>query len=350
MNQQFAPLKIVSGTTNISPAAKLMLEDINKKMGQVGGAMVINGAFGDMSECDGIVEEVIQKPEGGIFLKLYGNPHLFKGMPRFEVVEMLNLPKSVVSLIPRELLRSWYLRIMLAGFYIFSRKHFWHALRTIFQRVHDLSLTRIRYPNLKSYSRPIRHLRQCFENTIRQIYNVDINSNMVLLEGTDYIGPREKLIFAACVSELVYQLIENDNAYRLRLQDIFREFNRENIEKDVRGEILRLLDIAIKREKTNLMIEKWIFLRRLASFILRFKAIKKFAKHYFLMIEKEEMVPDGEDWYFSLRRSGYEFNGMPIEERLKIKEQIDKEKGHIPMQRVDLKLPDGRIEMGIKLV
>jgi len=347
--QQPQGLKIVTGTTTLSQTTKDLIEAIKDKTTKT-GTLVINGAFGDMTECDGLVEEVIHKPEGGVFLKMFGNPHLFKGVPRKEVVEMLNLPKSMISLVPRELLRSWYLRIMLVGFYIFSRKHFWHMLRTIFQRIHDLSLMRVRYPNLKSYSRPVRHLRWCFENTMRQVYDVDINSSQVLLEGTDYIGKREKLIVMACVAELSYQLIENDNAYRLRIQDIFREFIRDNAEKNVRKEILRLFDILIEREKTNLMIDKWKFLRKAASFLLRFKEPKKFAKHYLMMIEKQEMLPDDDDWYFSLRRAGYEFGGLPLAERIKIKKEIDKEKGHVAMQAVNINMDNGTTQPGIKIV
>lgn len=333
-------LTIVTGTTNLSEPVKEVIKQIQEKTSKSGQAMIINGMFGDMTECDGVVEEIKDSPQGGIFVKAFGSPHLFKGVPRKEVVDMLNLPKAFISLVPRELFRSKLTIFYFACLYLFSRKHFWHTLRTIFHRIHDLSLTRIQYPDVKKYSQPVRMLRSAFDETIRQLYEIDINSKQGLTEETNYIGPREKWITLTCIVRLICEFIENDNAYRLKVQDIFKEYKRKNIQKDTRKEILRLLDILIKRENQNLMTEKWEFIRKVASITLRLKSVKKFARYYFLLIEQSQMIPDDDDWYMSLRRDGYNFGGLSLKERLKIKKKIDKKRGHIPMQKVQLKVRD----------
>lgn len=344
---------ILTSTSNLTDEQKDIIQRIGRlAQAQGGGVQIINGMFGDMTECDGVVENIFEghqigRPYGGMFVKAFGNPHYFKGVPRKEFVDMIGLPKSMVSLIPRELMRDWSVWVYLLFKFIFRRRHFWHMVRTIFHRIHDLSLLKVRYQHPYQYSRPVQEMRGKFNEAMRQLYEVNMDSNVGLRESTNYIGKREKYIALTCVHELFCDLIEGDNAYRLKLQDVFKEYNRDNAESNIKKEILRLLDILIARERQNLMVDKWKFIKKVVAVILLIPSIKKFIKFYFLSLEKNNLIPDDDDWYCSLRRSGYDFGGLSVEERIKIKENIDREKGHIPMQTTVINMKEVIIDDNI---
>src|SRR3990167_10556159 len=116
------------GTTVIlSPedAIRAQLNDMKSKGLPMPPAIV--GCFGDMENSDGVVEQVLQPPEGGLFCKLFGNTYLWKGFPEKHIVEGLGIGKAMISLVPRKIIgRSWLMMGSLGILYIFRRKRFYH--------------------------------------------------------------------------------------------------------------------------------------------------------------------------------------------------------------------------------
>ena len=90
---------------------------------------LIQGVFGDMENCHGMLEEVVTPPEGGTFMRVWGCTYLYKVYPAIEIVEGLSLAKSMLSLLPREIIgKSYVLRAALVLLFLCSRKWFFYYL------------------------------------------------------------------------------------------------------------------------------------------------------------------------------------------------------------------------------
>lgn len=112
--------------------------------------------------------------------------------------------------------------------------------------------------------------------------------------------------------DLVSTILENDSAYRYRLQDIAGEFNREAFEKNAMAEIYRLYDLFISRE-TDRNITTWRKLRKFI-WILRIKGLKQI-KEVVRDLKIEELKYSIEDiWHtdqYRIHNCGfYKFRGL----------------------------------------
>ena len=60
---------------------------------------VVYGAFGlgSPKDCTGIVENIIEPKEGGVFTKYVGCNYLYKGYPNRDIIEDLTLPKANIK-------------------------------------------------------------------------------------------------------------------------------------------------------------------------------------------------------------------------------------------------------------
>jgi len=151
----------------------------------------------------------------------------------------------------------------------------------------------------------------------------------------DRITKRDECELVKAISDFVCLFLENDNAYRFRIQDgFFGKLNKDNILKfGVVYEVKRLLNILIEREID--VKQKFIGLKRIAIPLLIISPeIKSWLTRFLLEIDVDKLKLDEHDWYFCLRRRGYKFGGISLEERLKEKEIIDKEKGHIMLKLI----------------
>lgn len=280
---------------------------------------VVAGAFGDMEDCDAIVEQFIYPPEGGAFTKFYGCSYLFKGVPLKQVVEGIGFAKSTISEIPREIIaKSLYIKLSLLLFALFSKKRFIHYARVYFKSALSHSIERFHFPDSRR-NKLTREMNRALEVAIRrEIKRKKVN------DGEFYQLVRD-------IAKFVWMFIEYDNAYRLRLQDILENIDKGAIAKTPVKEIRRLFALLIERENKYVGIRhKWIQMRRLVIPILCFsKDARELMKQFLLELNTEITKLDEDDWYFSLRRRGYLFRGMSLDDRLKEKERIDKEKGHI---------------------
>lgn len=114
-------------------------------------------------------------------------------------------------------------------------------------------------------------------------------------------------------------IIEFDDAYRFRLQDMATECNLEALKQNPRKEIRRLLNLFIERHnlqvmnhigvvhKTNLLVTPllWILL------------IPKYKRAFLLASNHiQGMVYDESDWYWTAFKDNYKFGGKTHEERI----------------------------------
>ncbi len=136
-------------------------------------------------------------------------------------------------------------------------------------------------------------------------------------------------------TQLVYFVVmmwEMDAAYRFRGQDVFTEFNKDNLRKNVRKEVLRVFRTGLSRESTDpYQHHKYQIIVNLLSFVLFvMPKTKCFIKRFLLELDLDEIKPTIADLYYMARYFDYKFAGLTLEVRTQWKENEDR--GYIPPQ------------------
>ena len=112
----------------------------------------------------------------------------------------------------------------------------------------------------------------------------------------------------------IAQIIEYDDAYRYRVQDVMSELNVEAFTKSPRKETKRLVSI-FKERSTNFVPQKLhsvMVIVLLSSFFLK----KSFIKNVSFL---KQIEPDNHDRYWmSMRDDHYNYFGLSVEERHKL--------------------------------
>lgn len=128
-------------------------------------------------------------------------------------------------------------------------------------------------------------------------------------------------------SEIAYRfglqlatMIEYDDAYKVRLQDIANEIDKDSLLKTPRKEILRVLELYKQRdsfEDNNLMHAgaRITELAKMASLVLYIPKIRKAFKFALENVNFEWVKLDEWDYYWTLNRGDYNCNGRDFEER-----------------------------------
>jgi len=120
-------------------------------------------------------------------------------------------------------------------------------------------------------------------------------------------------------------ILEFDNAYRFRAQDLIPEINKHNLRKNPVKEINRLLDIWIEREVKEEVKDSWRLLKLFTSYYLRFdKELLNLFVRVLLELDIEKCRLTTEDKYFSVPRKDYNFAFManPTDEDKKIIKKV----------------------------
>lgn len=315
-----------------------LLEKINEQIKSTGRIALVEGAFGDMEECGGILEGHFTPEDGGTFAKFWGCSYLFKGYPEKQVVEGLGLAKAMISLLPREMIaKSWVMKCALAVLYLFNRKKFIHFCHVYFSAIHLNVVEKLNIPFLRYNKFPKEIFRTVSVLVEREIknkgYQVKVEDLLTELQHkTHRVEKWEHLELIAAITNFLCVFLELDSAYRFRLQDILALVDKESVKRDVVGEIRRLVNVMISREyydyPTSVRDKISNAMRILVLFLGLSKYARQWARDFLVELDTEQVKMDESDWYFCLKRREYNFSGLSIEERLKEKERIDKEKGH----------------------
>lgn len=126
------------------------------------------------------------------------------------------------------------------------------------------------------------------------------------------------------VSEIVSRMIDNDDAYKQRLKDIFSMTTKEKLLKP--KELTRLVNLMESRQlggKDSWVkkVKAVVLLIRLAIFFI--PSARKGYKSSVQNITMDNLILHWEDLYWSIYKTDYDFAGMTIEQR----KQLAKEKG-----------------------
>lgn len=280
-------------------------QKIRADLHEKGKIEVIGGVFGGETRgSDGYVEEVIKPPSGGTFTKLYGCTYLWKGFPEAERVHGIELAKSFLSSIPRELAKHPFIALGFILTFLFRRKRFYQLLGFL--------VNEIEHRVLKHYDLPPDEYNQATRELLRAVKASTNNPQIIT-------GARFICLF-----------LELDASYRFRVQDVIEGKGKE---KPI-GEFFRMLRLLEERETksspTGIPISyKWRFLRFALRVALWDRNFKDFLSKLIAEIDAEKVKMDENDWYFCLLFKSYNFRGIDFACREQMRKYMDKEKEHI---------------------
>lgn len=236
---------------------------------------------------------------GGVYSWMAGNIYPYEGFPLGELVERIDLLKKI----SRSLLsgifhtfknKSRFRLIFLLPILFFLPDLFRVAVYT-YQRI----LERFKLKPLR-YSRTARELIRAFSK--------------------DYAKETEKeKDLRLKIGDCVCMLLEFDNAYRFRFQDIIPELDKEALKKNTIKEILRLLDLMSSRETTQTIKDTWTLIRLAIKWYLRFdKKVQSIIRNVFLELDLKRLNLSQGDRYFCVGRKDYVFGFMKDQELVKL--------------------------------
>lgn len=249
--------------------------------------------------------------EEGVLTYMQGYDYPYKGYPFYEFVDKIDLIKklsrSLQSGFYHALKNTWTRYLLIPFIPTLGRKIFW---------VYAFSFSRlIERFNMRTnrYSEFVRELHRSFSvswgDEDPQIYEL------------------RKMI-----REVECMILEFDNAYRFRAQDLLPELDKDLLRKDAVREINRLLDIWIEREKTVEIKDSWKLLKLFVThYLSRDKKLLQLFVRVLLELDISKCVLSVEDKYFCIPRKDYSFAFMdnPNEadgkliEKIRVRQEAD---------------------------
>lgn len=267
------------------------------------------GVYGDTNKDTGIVVDDIFPKEGGAYNKLLGCSYLFKTCPfgiiPSALIELYGLAKKMVSRVVIDILQDKLILSFVLFLYIFQKKRFYKYLNQYTNILYNKVLLVIPF-DANRFNK--------FQKELRRV-------NEKVFEGEKHkLSEPLKKIF-----EVIIYLLDFDTAYRFSAQDVLGQIDKNN---EPIKEFKRLAELLEERYNDESCKSKAKQLKRLVP-IFYYPYFNRLLTKFFKEINIEEVKLDEADIYFCLGRYLYNINGISIEERLKEKERIDKEKGHI---------------------
>jgi len=234
--------------------------------------------------------EKVEFPEkGGVLTYMGGHAHPYKGFPFFEFVDKIDTIKKVQKATLSSLFHSFKgRRLSLIGllFVPWLFKELARAYIYTFYRI----IERFRVKTLR-YSDAIRELhRACsiqFEETAEE---------------------RE---LRYMIRDLVCMVLEFDNAYRFRFQDVIVELDKAALRKNPGKELTRLLTLMQSRETTQEVKDTWTLVRYFLPWYIRLNSsLKKAIVGVLSELDLETVKLSAEDTHFAKERKDYKFAFM----------------------------------------
>lgn len=317
LNYGFKDGKFYCDEPEIDPVRKEFIERLHRDIKEKGKIMLIASIFGDIEWCDAYLEEIIRPPEGGTFMKLYGCSYLYKGYPDKETVERVDLIKRVFMASVRLLNKSPF-RYFVSIMFLLFRKRVIKNLIYWFVNIFEQYLGKIQLP-LKEFN---VFPRELIRVGLKLAEDVSDEPSKFPDAGQTYRDRIQRLVYCFAM------IMEYDNAYRWRVQDILGNLDKDNLKKNPTKEIKRLFNIFIERDFG--IQDRIILIRKIVLFLLYVnKKFRTLATQFLMELDIDKVKLDEADFYFCLMRKSYNYRGLNFSSRMKIKDSIDKERGHI---------------------
>lgn len=237
------------------------------------------------------LQKVEFPPEGGVLTYMGGYDHPYKGFPFHEFVDKIDVIKKIQRATLSSFFHSlkekrwWQIAPLFLTPWLFNT--FVKAFIYSFARLID----RFKVKPIR-YCTAIRELHRCFS--------------------LGYYGePEEEKQTRMMVRDLTCMLLEFDNAYRFRFQDIIVNLDKQALKKNPSKEIKRLLNLMSSREKTQEIKDTWRLVQFFLPVYIRLnKTLKRNAISILSELDLEKVVLSVEDEAFSNKRKDYIFGFM----------------------------------------
>lgn len=226
--------------------------------------------------------------EGGVLTHMTNHPYPYRGFPYFEFVEKIDLIKKIsrgtLSGLYHSVKHRNKLRLLLMFPLIFMAKDLISTSVRTFHRLID----RFRIKSHR-YSQPIRELYRAFDKP-------RANEDMETLE------------LRLMLKDIVCTVLEFDNAYRYRFQDIVVELDKVAVKKNTIRELNRLLDIMMSRENGPEVKDTWRLIKMGVRFYLRFdRKMQRMIGDILGELDLKQVELTIEDKHFAGLRQDYTF-------------------------------------------
>lgn len=234
----------------------------------------------------------VEMPEaGGVLTYMLNNELPFKGFPFNEFVDKIDVIKKIQraalsSIYHSTKKRSWFQLIRLALVPWLFGDLIKAYIYVFYRQIDRFKIKPIRY------SDAIRELHRAFT-----VANPD-----------EQVSDQE---FRYQVRDIVCMVLEFDNAYRFRFQDIIVELDKEKLAQNPSKEIVRLLNELSSRELVQEVKDTWKLARYFLPIYLRFnKPLRHSLVNVLTALDLEKVKLSPEDIQFSKTRKDYKFGFM----------------------------------------
>lgn len=229
--------------------------------------------------------------EGGVLTFMENHPYPYRGFPYFEFVEKIDLIKKIsrgtLSGLYHSVKHRNKLRLLLMLPLLFvARDLISTAVRTFHRMIERSRIKSTRY------SRAVRSVYKAFDTP----------------RANEDLGTLELRLM---LKDIVCTILEFDNAYRFRFQDVIVELDKERVKENPIKELLRLMDITISREQTQEIRDTWRLIVMGIKFYLRFDSkLKRMIADVLSNLDFEQIKLTPEDEHFAKQRKDYKCRFM----------------------------------------
>lgn len=257
-----------------------------------------------------VFDRVEYPPEGGIYVYYKGMPYPKKGFPYPEAVwNNDNMKRITLTFLKALAIKDMWLPVLAFAILPWKKKMniAVNALNH-YTRVGKWLLGG-QFLQKNRYSIPVQMMRKLVKSFLFELGIFD------RIELIDFLS-------------VIATLIEYDDSYRYRIEDIVTEANKNKLASDPIGEIKRLGKILEERELSHAK-DTFRAAIKMVTLGLRHPKIRSAfqrALNHMKVEDFEKMKLDNADRYHVLLRGDYNFLGLTFEQRKKIYEDFFKEK------------------------
>ena len=234
------------------------------------------------------LEKVEFPPEGGVLTYMSNHTHPYRGFPFFEFVEKIDVIKKVS-------------RASISGFYHAVKRRSPLVLITLIPTM--WMFKDVFYAMVYTFYRIVERFRVKpirYSKAVREMYR----AFSVYRE-----GEKERTYeLRTMMRDLCCMLMEFDNAYRFRAQDLIPEIDPVRIKTHTVQELKRIFDIAITRETTQEVKDTWKLCKMVVGWFLRFDGeLKRMCGDVLSQLNATEAGLTPEDRHYCEKRTDYTF-------------------------------------------
>lgn len=227
--------------------------------------------------------------DGGVLTYMEGYDEPYRGFPFYEFVDKIDTLKKISRGALSSLFHSFKRRPKIQLAFLFLVPWVFNDLLIGgIQSAHRVIVRLLIKSN--RYSEPVRELHRVM--SVR------------------FHGESERsLEIRLAIRDLTCMLLENDNAYRFRFQDIISELDKVALRKKPAGELDRLLTLMQTREVTQEIKDTWTLLKTfLPAFLMVNRGVRKQIVEVLSSLDLSRVRLSKEDVFFCKPRKDYKFN------------------------------------------